>query len=131
MSGPTPSFSLPRDIWELLTVEVTWEAFQGFDGHAEPSYASPVTLQCWQESHGLVGGGLEVFRSADGTVVEPQWDLYFDGDQTNVQDIQLYDRFTPGGVATVGDQSLQAVRVSTWYGPNWDNTNPWLILVTL
>lgn len=131
MSGPTPSLSLPRDIWELMTIDITWEAFQGFDGHAEPSYAAPVTLQCWQESHGLVGGGLEVFRAADGTTVEPQWDLYFDGDQTNVQDIQLYDRFTPVGVATVGNQSLQAVRVSTWYGPNWDNTNPWLVLVTL
>lgn len=131
MSGPTPSLSLPREIWELMTIQVTWESFLGFDGHAEPSYAAPVQLTCWQEAHGLTGGGLEAFRLADGTTVEPQWDLYFDGDQTNVQDIQLYDRFTPVGVGSDSTQRLQAVRVNTFYGPNWDNTNPWLIQVTL
>lgn len=131
MSGPTPTLSLPRDIWELMTTTVVWEAFLGFDGHAEPSYASPIYVTCWQESHGLTGGGLEVYRRADGTVVEPQWDLLFDGDDANVQNFQLYDRFLPGGIGTDPAQKLQAVRLATFLGPNFDNTNPWIVLITL
>lgn len=133
MSGPTPTLSLPRDVFELMTVEVIWEAFQGFDGHVEPSYAAPVSLICWQEAHGVSGGagGMEVFRHADGTVVEPRWDLYFDGDNSDVRSFQLYDRFTPSGVTSDSEQRLQAVMVNTLYGPNFDNTNPWLVLVTL
>lgn len=125
--------SLPPEIRSLMTQEVVWEAFQGFDGHAEPSYAPARSLTCWQEAHGVSGGagGMEVFRRADGTTVEPRWDLYFNGDDRDARTIQLYDRFTPGGVTTDDAQRLQCVMVNTLYGPNFDNQNPWLILVTL
>lgn len=131
------SISCPPEIFELMTNTVVWESFQGFDGHAEPVYLPAVELTCWQESHGLTGGGLEVFRYADGTQVEPQWDLFFNGDDPLARQIQLYDRFTTDGVAsgvyfgTQGNLGLQAVRVNTLQGPPFDNKNPWLIQVTL
>lgn len=125
------AISLPPEIMALMTVPVTWEGFLGFDGHAEPSYAPAINLLCWQESHGLTGGGLEAFRNADGTVVEPQYDLYFDGRTKCALQFQMYDRFTPVGAGTLGQQSLQAVRIATFYGPPFDNRNPWIIQVTL
>lgn len=132
MSGPTPTLSLPRDIFELLSTTVSWERFLGFDGHAEPSYAAPVVLTCWMEPHATAGtAGAEAYRRADGTVVEPVYDLYFDGDDINAQLIELYDRFLVSAVALDSAQKLQATRVETRLGPNFDNTNPWLICVTL
>lgn len=131
MSGPTPTLSLPRDIWELMTTSVQWEKFQGFDGHAEPSYAAPVALTCWIEPHTTATAGMEAYRKADGTVTEPVYDLYFDGDNANVKSIVLYDRFLISAVAVGVEQKLQAVRVEQLLGPNFDNTNPWLIIVTL
>lgn len=125
--------SLPAEIRELLTTTVQWESFQGFDGHAEPSYAPAIALVCWQEAHGTssASGGLQVFRRADGTVVEPSWDLYFSGDDPRARQIQVYDRFFPGGIGTDPAQKLQAVRVNTLLGPPFDDRNPWLIQVTL
>ena len=125
-----PIPSCPPEIAALMTVTVLWETFRGFDGHAEPSYGPAIELSCWQEPHGLTSGGGAALRLADGTTVEPQVELFFSGDDPNALRIQLYDRFTPTGVAIV-DQSLQAVRVTTLYGPPFDNQNPWLIQVTL
>lgn len=127
MSAPTSS--LPVEIKELMTVTVTWESFLGFDGHAEPSYAAPVTLSCWQEAHSLMQTGLEAVRQADLTVSDPDWDLFFSGDDPNAQQIKLYDRFTPGGFASSTAMTLQATSVNTIYGPPFDNSNPWLIVV--
>ncbi len=125
--------SLPPEIFELMTNIVIWEKFLGFDGHAEPSYAPARNLLCWQEAHGVSGGagGMEVFRRADGSVVEPRWDMYFNGDSADARSIQLYDRFTHNDIGSEGNQSLQAVMINTLFGPNFDNQNPWLILVTL
>ena len=116
-----------------MTVPVVWESFNGFDGHAEPSYQPAITLFCWQEAFGLMSssGGLSALRRADGTVVDPLWDLFFAGDDPCVRSFKLYDRFTPGGVGTDSAQNLQALRLNTLYGPPFDNRNPWLVQVTV
>ena len=113
----------------MMTVPVVWESWQDFDGHAEPVYGPEITLYCFQEGH--TGTGLNAIRNANGTVVEPTWDLYFNPDDPQVRSIKLYDRFTPGGVGTDAAQQLQAVRVNTFYGPPFDNRFPWLVVVTL
>lgn len=123
--------SLPPEIKELMTVPVMWEAFQGFDGHAEPSYAPAIQLFCWEEAAGSMVKGLEVYRRSDGTVVEPVMELYFNGDDPRARKMKLYDRFLPTGVGIDVNQKLQAVRVLTQFGPNFDNRHPWLVVVTL
>src|SRR5260221_12693282 len=105
--------SCPPEIKQLMTVLVLWESFQGFDGHAEPSYAPGIELNCWQEAHSLMQTGLEAVRQADMTVSDPDWDLFFSGDDPNARKIKLYDRFTPGGVASDTAMTLQATSVNT------------------
>lgn len=122
--------SLPPEIKALMTVPIVWEQFDGFDGHAEPSYEPPYTLYCFQEAHGSGSGGLDVVRHADGTTVVPTWDFYFDGDNYDAEQFTVYDRFTPEGAGN-DDESLQAIRINTFVGPNFDNKNPWLIVVTV
>jgi hypothetical protein len=79
----------------------------------------------------MISGGVEILRRADGTVVEPVLDLYFSGDDPNAENFKLYDRFTPHNIGLDGTQNLQAVWINTLYGPPFDNTNPWLIRITL
>ena len=126
-----PSVSCPPEIKELMTVPVTWEKFLGFDGKADPSYAAPVTLYCYKESHGLMQGGLEAIRKADETTADPDWDLFFSGDDVSPESFSLYDRFTVH--VAVGDTGFttQPASINTIVGPNFDNTNPWLICVSL
>jgi hypothetical protein len=126
------AISLPPEIKELMTVTVTWEKFQGFDEYAQPkAYGPAVELRCWIEPHlSTTASGETVTRTRDGTVVDPDFDLYFDGDDTQAQQIRLWDRFTVGGVGSEGRQ-LQALAVSPMYGPPFDNRNPWLIVVAL
>jgi hypothetical protein len=126
-----PIPSTPPEILELMTKKVGWESFLGFDGHAEPSYAPLLMVVCWQEEYSVMSGGMTVFRRADGSVVEPQWHLYFAGDDPNARKMQLYDRFTTFAVGDSPEQVLQAVRINTMYGPPFDNKNPWAIEVAL
>ena len=128
MSGPATA--LPPEIHELMTVPVTWEKWTGFDGYGQPSYAAPVTLYCWLEKAGMITGGYEAVRKPDGTSVDAEWDLFFDGSDSRVQGFALWDRFT---VPSVGGESrsLQALFLSTNYGPPFDNQAPWLVQVTL
>ncbi len=127
--------SLPPEIAEMMTVEVCfWEKSLGVDGHGQQTYADPVEVDCWVEPAGL-GGGLETNRAplggnVDATDVEPQLEIYFNADNVNVRAFTLDDRFTPGGIASAG-QKLQAKRISTLYGPPFDNKNPWLCIVGL
>lgn len=125
MSGPATA--LPPDLAELMTVAVAWEKWLGFDGHGEPSYDPPLSLPCWLEEHSTTGGETAV-RRADGTTVAPQFDLYFDGSDTDVQGFALWDRFTLPVVAG-STLSLQALAVSTHFGPPFDNQAPWIVRV--
>lgn len=129
MSGPPAS--LPADIAALMSTTVVWERFTGRDGAGQPTYAPPVTLKCWQEEYSVMTGGLSVTRRADGAVVEPQWHLYFSGDDPNARKIGVYDRFTTTAVGQDTTQKLQPLRVNTMLGPNFDNKNPWMIEVAL
>lgn len=122
----------------MMNIPVVWEGFDGWDGHAEPSYRPPVVKKCFLEEHGMVTGGVEAIRLPNGTVVEPVLDLYFDGDDADVKGFRLYDRFTPQsiGINVAGlfdpePQSLQAVWIATFYGPPFDNRNAWVVRVTL
>lgn len=126
------SISLPPDIAQLMTTVVTWESSgDGPDGHGQWTYGPAIDLTCWTEPH--VGGenaGATAIRKPDGTVVEPQIDLYFNGDDPYARQIQLWDRFTSPIIAG-GNKPLQALKVETMYGPPFDNQNPWLIVVLL
>ncbi len=127
--------SLPAEIAEVMTVHnVLWESNQGIDGYGQQSYADPVEIDCWMEPAGL-GGGLEANRAplggnSDQTDVEPQLELYFNGDDPRVRSFTLDDRFTPGGIGATG-QKLKPKRISPLYGPPFDNKNPWLVVVGL
>jgi hypothetical protein len=128
-----PIPSCPPEIKQLMTNTVLWESWLGFDGHAEPSYGPQIPVSCFQEAFGTMSseGGLGVLRRADGTVVQPLWDLFFDGDNPVVLSFQVYDRFTPGGVGSDSTQALQAIRINTLYGPPFDNKHPWVVQVTV
>lgn len=131
MSG-SGTVSLPLDVKALMTVPVLWEAFTGFDVFAQPNaYAAGITLYCWQELHGLSDAGMKPHRHIDETIVEPIYNLFFDGDDARVLTFTLYDRFTPNGVFSSSQQRLQATFIETMFGPNFDNVNPWLVAVSL
>ena len=128
MSGPPTA--MPPQIAELRTVDVIWEAATGQDGYGQVGYAAPVTLQAWVEPYGLTGG-VESTRRQDGTVVEPQYELYFRGDDVSSRAISSTDRFTLPETVDAQQRPLQPVRVSTLAGPPFDNPTPWLVTVTL
>lgn len=127
-----PSTSLPRDVFELMVTTCGWEKFQGFDGHAEPSYAPLVTKTCFRESHSLLMTGITAQRQAEISDLYPDWDILFDADDSDARSFSLWDRFTPGGVGQTDANnstpiSLQPKFISTVLGP-WGLT-PWLIAV--
>lgn len=129
MSGKL-GLSCPPEVAELMWNTVAWQAFIAFDGYAQPTYAASKNLSCWIEGHNFQG--LEANRKANVTEVEPRYDLFFSGDSADARSISLYDLFTIGPIgATLLDQQLQPIEISTGYGPNFDNTNPWIIRVTL
>lgn len=128
MSGPPTS--LPPLLKELMTVEVTWEASTGQDGYGQSGYAAPVTLIGWVEPYGLAGG-VEATRRQDGSIVDIQYELYFTGDDIRARTFTILDRFTLPETVDAQQRPLQPVRVSTLAGPPFDNTNPWLVTVSL
>jgi len=123
-----PIPSLPVEIRELMTVEVTWEKSLGKDGYGQHIYDNPVTLKCWWEAHST--GGVEARRDERGTMIEPQYDLYFTGDDPRVRGMAVADRFTVPAI-DASNRPLQAIRVATFAGPPFDNSNPWMVVVSL
>jgi hypothetical protein len=113
-----------------MTVSCSWERSTGPDGYGQPVYASPVTLKCWIEQSGFVAGGLEAVRRPPNTAVDIEFDLYFNGSDTNVQSFTVLDRFS---IPTVGIEGRkpQALFLATDFGPPFDNQAPWLVKVTL
>jgi hypothetical protein len=128
MSGPATA--LPPDIAELLTISCQYEKNTGLDGHGQPTYAAPITLQCWCEQSGFVAGGLEAVRRAANTTVDVEFDLYFNGSDANVQGFTVLDRFSIPVVGIEG-RKPQALFLATEFGPPFDNQAPWLVKVTL
>lgn len=127
-----PPTSLPRDVFELMVTTCGWEKFQGFDGHAEPTYAALVTKTCFRESHSLLMTGESAHRKAETSTLYPDWDILFDADDPDARSFSLWDRFTPGGVASTDANnptsiSLQPAFIATILGP-W-GTTPWLVAV--
>jgi hypothetical protein len=129
MSGPPTS--LPAQIAELRTVDVTWEAATAQDGYAQPGYAAPVTLKAWVEPFGFSVGGVEATRRPDETTVEPQYELYFRGDDVAPRSMTTLDRFTLPETVDAQQRPLQPIRVATLAGPPFDDQTPWIIAVTL
>ena len=125
-----PPTALPAQIAELMTVYVKWEASLGQDGHGQSGYSAPVTLVGWVEPYGI-SGGVEVMRRADGTQVNPSYDLYFDGDDARVRGFTILDRFTMPSAVETPTRPLQPLKIATLAGPPFDNENPWLVSVTL
>lgn len=128
MSGPPTS--LPPQLRELMTVSVVWEKAIAQDGYGQISWEAPVALVGWVEPYGLAGG-VEARRTRDGTTVEPQYELYFSGDDVSSRSMSLDDRFTLPDTVDAQARPLQPVRISTVDGPPFDNTNPWLVSLTL
>lgn len=125
------TISLPPEIAALLTAEVIWEKWLGFDGHAEPRYDAPVSLTCWIEPRPTISaGGANAIRRPENTSVDLQYTLYFSGDNADARGMSTFDRFTlPTPFSS--DKPLQADYVNAWYGPPFDNLNPWLIEVSV
>lgn len=126
-----PPTALPAQIAELMTVQVTWEASLGQDGHGQSGYAAPVTLTGWVEPYGVLRGGVEVTRRADTTIAEPSYELYFDGDDDRVRGFTILDRFTLPSVVEGASRPLQPLQIETLAAPPFDNEAPWLVQVTL
>lgn len=120
--------ALDPNLLSLMTVPVTWEAFNGFNDYGEPSYKAAVTKSCWLEERGYGGGG-QARREADETIVDPRVDIYLDATDPDVQAMTMYDRFTlPTGSETAQPMSSQPERMNIFYGPTGD---PWVKVVTL
>jgi hypothetical protein len=113
----------------MMTARVKWESWQGFDGHGEPIYAPAQILRCYREAHGMMQGGVEAIRKADETTGDPDFDLFFSGDDCKAEQFTLWDRLTM--INAVGDEgfSEQPTSINTLIGPPFDNANPWLIVV--
>lgn len=127
-----PAYNLPPEIGELMVTTCVWEKFQGFDGHAEPSYAAGKTKKCYREAHSMLQTGLEANRLAEITTSDPDWDLYFDAGDSDVQSFSLYDRFTPAGIgssdaSTTNTETLQPTAINTVLGPY--GAEPWMVVV--
>lgn len=123
-----PIPSLPAEIRELMTVEVSWEKSTGKDGYGQHTYATAATLRCWWEPHASTG--VEATRDEHGTMIEPKYDMYFTGDDPRVRSIAVSDRFTIPAI-DAATKPLQAIRVATVNGPPFDNSYPWMVVVSL
>lgn len=133
MSAPTRS--LPGDIFGLLLTTCGWEKFTRFDGHGEPSYASLKTKICYREAHSMLQTGYEVNRQAELSTSDPDFDLYFDGDDPDPKSFSTWDRFTysPGAIGSqspdvVNSVTAQPTSINTVLGP-W-GAEPWLVVVS-
>ena len=78
--------------------------------------------------------GLEGTRQAEQSWSDPDFDLYFSGDDVDAQGFSLWDKFAFGGVGEndvdVTDTiTQQPSAINTVYGP-FDNRNPWLIVAS-
>ena len=60
----------------------------------------------------------------------PELSLFFDGDNATVRAFQYTDRFTLTGIPAASQVALQATNIVTYYGPNFDNKNPWLVVIS-
>lgn len=124
MSGQTTS--LPPEIAELMTVTISWEAATGTDGYGQSSFATPVSKLCWLEQRSYMEG-FEMNRSQDEWPIVPTVYMYFDGDDSDARGFTFDDRFTISNYAV--PQRLQPSQIIPFFGPNFDNTTPWIIAV--
>ncbi len=111
-----------------------WEQAGALSGAGEPSYATPVEIDCWMEPEGVgTNAGMVSSRAGiSGAILEqtrrPELSLYFDGDDANVRSFKLTDRFTPPTVGGAGIAMMPTV-IETFYGPPFDDVNPWVCRV--
>lgn len=115
-------------IVELMNETVTWEKAVTRDRYAQNSFAAPVTIKCFIEPSGFIGGGIKSSRRPDETVVDAVFEMYFDASDPNVQQFTLDDYFTVTNEAGVTVVRTQPELVANFFGPNGD---PWLKVVTL
>lgn len=127
-----PPTSLPAEIAELMWISTTvgyQQALSG-DGFGQQVYADSVALTCWVEPHSYTGVESErptLGRTTIGDDKEASYDLYFDGDLAVAQGFGMDDMFT---ITTPGGPVSQKPRdIGTYFGPPFDNTNAWLIVV--
>ena len=131
----SPATSLPFAIRELMwNTIVSWEQAGAVDGAGQPSYATPVQIDCWVEPEGIGSnvGVVDSRANVNQTILQqtrrPELSLYFDGDDANVRSFKLTDRFTPATTAAAGI-AMMPTTIETLYGPNFDNQYPWIVVV--
>jgi hypothetical protein len=118
----------------MYNTSCLWEQAGALDVFGQPSYATPLEIDCWMEPEGAgSNAGMQDSRAnISRTILEqtrrPELSLYFDGDDANVRSFKLTDRFTPPTTAGAGIAMMPTV-IETMYGPNFDNLNPWTIRV--
>ena len=130
-----PPYSLPALVAELMTVTtVEWEESLTTDINGQWSYATPVQIDCWFEGEGYgSSAGSTISRATfDQTILQqtrrPEVDMFFNGSDARAQSFKMTDRFTPLTTATAGVK-LMPTSIETFYGPDFDNANPYLIVV--
>jgi hypothetical protein len=120
--------SLPPEVAALLTQSCLWEVSSGPDGYGQMQFAPGLTLSCWIEQRSITEG-YEMMRGPDEWPILPSLSLYFNGDDEEPRLFTLNDRFSVYGYPAA--QRLQPASINPFYGPNFDNRNPWLVEVML
>lgn len=107
---------LDLNILSLMNETVEWERAGAADRYVDNAYAAPVTISCFMEPAGFVGGGDTSIRRPDDTVVDAKFDAHFDAADPNVQLFTTDDFFTIAGESGVSVRT-QAERITNFYGP--------------
>lgn len=118
--------ALDLNVAALLVVDVLWQPKTGLGDRGQDTWGDAITLQCYPAF-----GAMQVQKN-DGTVYTSTVALYFDANDSRVQQFELGDRFTSPGIA--GGQTLEAQRIEPTYSPGpdlGDAMTPWLVEVSL
>lgn len=106
---------------------VLWERFTSDNAYGDAVYAAPVSLRCLIDEVG-VHGGVQNRQHSDVTTYDPEVNLYFDGNDTNVQLFSMKDRFTITGQEGVEVLRSRPDAMGSSIGPQGE---PWLFVVSL
>ena len=118
--------ALDANLSVLLTTDVQWYGRSGVDKHGQETWNAPVTLKCYPTF-----GAVQVLRK-DGSLYLSNQALYFDANDTHVQQFQLGDKFQAVGIG--GGMQLEAVSIDASYSPGPSLNapmTPWIVEVIL
>lgn len=119
--------TLDSNILSLMNQTVSWERFTSDNAYGDAQYAAPVSLKCFVEGS-YSRGGVVNKQGKDVTTYDPEMNLYFDGNDANVQLFSMKDRFTVS--AQEGVEVLRG-RPDSMGTSSGGQGEPWLFVVSL